>query len=66
MFTSGAADAEDDAAADEAEKIAAMGILPGESAPAEAEDPGEAAEAAAEVSAAQPEPEAASGAAADE
>ena len=65
MFTSGAADAEDDAAADEAEKIA-KGIFPGESAPAEAENPGEAAEAAAEVSAAQPEPEAASGAAADE
>ena len=54
MRTSDAADAEDDAAADEAEKIA-MGILPGESVPAEAEDPGEASEAAAEVSAAQPE-----------
>jgi hypothetical protein len=61
--TSGAADTEDDAAADEAEKIA-MGILPGESAPAEAEDPGEETEAAAEVSAAQPE--AAAEAAADE
>ena len=64
MRTSGAADTEDDAAADEAEKIAAMGILPGESAPAEAEDPGEETEAAAEVSAAQPE--AAAEAAADE
>ena len=63
MRTSGAAGAEDDAAADEAETIA-MGVLPGESVPAEAEDPGGAAEAAAEVSAAQPE--AAAEAAADE